>query len=138
MRQRRVLRGIGRTLSREEFHRIGHQGSPHVDRCKSGRRKRDEKRRFPAYPRGRTGIHFRSRRNFRNMDHLSRPANGKSPQASHGNPFPFPISKILKRERAHSFENRQSFPLSIHGRACENQSSTREHQHERSLRERTG
>ena len=87
---------------------------------------------------GRTGIHFRSRRNFRNMDHLSRPANGKSPQASHGNPFPFPISKILKRERAHSFENRQSFPLSIHGRAGENQSSTRDHQHGRSLRKWTG
>ena len=129
MRQRRVLRGIRRTLSRKEFYRIGHQRSSHVDRGESGKRKRHEKRCFPAYSRGRTGIYFRTRRSFRNLDYLSRPSNGKSPQTTHGNPFSLPVPKVSEGRRPYPFENRQPFPLSIHGRTGQGEPPPRECQY---------
>ena len=75
------------------------------------------------------GMNFRTRRSFRNLDYLSRPSNGKSPQTTHGNPFSLPVPKVSEGRRPYPFENRQPFPLSIHGRTGQGEPPPRECQY---------
>ena len=121
--------GLGELYPEKNFIGLDIKGSSHVDRGESGKRKRHEKRCFPTYTRGRTGIYFRTRRSFRNLDYLSRPSNGKSPQTTHGNPFSLPVPKVSEGRRPYPFENRQPFPLSIHGRTGQGEPPPRERQH---------